>query len=224
MSGLPSCFVCGQPVIGLVGQDTAVDTYLLRGGERDQEAVRAKAYGEVHLRCLVESAWGGFWADRLTANLVEARGFRTVAQDGQVSIYRNDRQRENVVVSPDGWVAWVTDDALALAAPAETGVLLPMRHELNLDLGTNSRLAAHLGAALQRDHAFPLLQLVVELDVYERLTSVTALEDGRLEAPTGPGAPRYSHPDHPGHFTTIASYRREFPTTIYKLLTEAGER
>jgi hypothetical protein len=55
-------FVCGDPVLDLVGQDVVLDTFYLRSqpSPADAEVLHAKAYGDVHLRCFVGSRWAPF--------------------------------------------------------------------------------------------------------------------------------------------------------------------
>jgi hypothetical protein len=51
----PRCFVCGQSVLGLSGQDLSLEPYYLRDDADSEQLFEAEAFGDVHCKCLIDS-------------------------------------------------------------------------------------------------------------------------------------------------------------------------
>jgi hypothetical protein len=206
--------LCRLDVLGLRGQDVALDSYVL--GPEDDEMLDLGIYGECHLRCLVESEWGALWASRWLENFTAVRGWPVVTS-GDVHVLRNPRLPETTVIRDDGWIANVADSAFLRRQDAFDGHLVPVRHELNLPLAAHAGLGPAINAALADNRAYPLVDVVNALGLGDRLWSPQALSAGSLNPSRVPVT-------DPRHVTANAVYAVFLPHAVTELLLAAQGR
>lgn len=180
MTKIPTCFICGQQVLGLVGQDLRLDTFYLHDEPEDREVLSAEAFGDCHLSCLIDSTWGAFWARRIAENLEHVRNFAVVSSDNDVTIFRNEGMRESVAVRTDGWVANFSDKAVRSGHAVADGVFVPVAQELTLPITAHPDVADRAGNALLSSGSFALPELVKALRLADYLLYPDAIRDGEL--------------------------------------------
>ncbi len=185
MRGLLPCFQCGDPVLDLRGQDIVLPPYYLRPepSPPDQEVLDARAYGYAHLRCFVGSRWGPFWAERTRENLEGVRHFPVVLESDDLVLLRHEvlSTRDTIAIGKDGYYASFGDDGIRARRPTPGGALIPVRHELNLEVTGLGAFADEIVRALRRGRSYALLGLIDGLGLRRRLWSEAAVADGRLE-------------------------------------------
>ncbi len=185
MRRLPPCFQCGDPVLDLRGQDIVLPTYYLRPppSPPDEEVLDAQAYGYAHLRCFVGSRWGPLWAARTRENMEGVRHFPVVLESDDLVLLRHEvlSTRDTIAIGSDGYYASFADDGIRARRPTPGGALIPVRHELNLEVTGRGAFADEIVGALRQGRSFPLLGLIDGLGLRRRLWSEAAVADGRLE-------------------------------------------
>lgn len=172
MMNLP-CFVCGQPVVGLQGQDYDWNTTLLRPDRgEDQRILDQKAFGPCHLLCLVHSEWGRFWAGRF----LERQGVDTddLTADGWRMLPGGDWT--TTMVHKDGWLATVPHRSVRLAEPYADGMRMPIIEKRYEHLRRHPAVTASIHAAFAHGQAYPLGSFIDALDVRPYLTTPQALD------------------------------------------------
>lgn len=224
---VPCCTFCSLPVLGLSGQDFLLDTGYFLDDPADRAARAAHAYGDCHLRCLIESTWGSFWATRIRARFA-ATALRLAAAQSRITVFRNDPFGESAAVRDDGLFLTVTDLALKERAPVEGGTLVPVRHPLSVSLADRADLVRAVAAAFAAGEPFPLAAVISAFGVRQRLVFPLALAGGTLTADPGTGpvasvapAPRRSgRPSgEEGWITAVARYHLFLPTDMEQAIT-----
>ncbi len=140
------CCMCGRVVLGLQGQDAFLEPYLLRRDDSAETAVIADIIGPCHLRCLLGSRAGTFWAGRMKEHYVSPHHARTVRTDEESLACYTKFTKAVTIVRADGWCVTLAANSLDSARPgAEGSVIVPGESE--------SRIAAD--AASSGDQPFP---------------------------------------------------------------------
>ncbi|MBS1910850.1 MAG: hypothetical protein JST22_02575 [Bacteroidetes bacterium] len=218
----PKCFICSQQVVGLNGQDTVLDTFFLHSTRDDKLALSEQAFGECHLLCLTESAWGVFWGSRIVANLRDVRKYRVLFADDEYQMLRNDIAHETSIIRWDGWMASVQDRLFEERRPVADGHLLPVHHEARTYLNGHDDLITGLRGALLADGTYPLKQLIAALGLTDRLLYPQAIEGGTLRRCTYSSAPKNPIAiDDNGTFVMAEiSYSQFIPDDVARMLIE----
>lgn len=177
---LPACCICGSPVLGLEGQDTILDTFYLLDEPEDNQAVAEEIFGDCHQTCLSSSGWGAFWARRKVDNFLNVRRYRMAFKDQDTTLLRDPGEELTVVARQDGVGYWFSDDQFARRERVEGGYLLPVEHDLNLDLSNARELADLCIGVIERQRFVPLRTVVDRLGVRDRLLVPEAIEGGAL--------------------------------------------
>ena len=178
---LPACPFCGDPVVGIAGQDIALDTFYLSTADTDNAVVNRGLFGLSHLSCLMESDVGAFWSTRIVENLTRVRSFPAIGSDNAHVLLRNDRLNETVAIGRDGWMVHLDDASVRRREPFDEGFLIPHRQELNLDLTDFPSAVADLSVSAASGDEYPLLSLLGLLHITNRLLVPRALERASLE-------------------------------------------
>ena len=191
MRRVGTCFMCGDPVLELEGQDVVLATVHLRErpSQPDAEALDAGAFGAVHLRCFVGSRWGPFWAARIREGFEEGpRGLPVRWESDDLVLIRHEvlSLRTTIAIRRDGWFGSLDDHQLRERRAVTGGALLPVRHDFNLEITEHGALWRDATMAFRRDGNYPLLRLVDGLNLRRRLWCEAALEHGRLEPAPSP--------------------------------------
>ena len=97
------CQVCGRIVLGLAGQDVVLKSYFLRRDNSDANSAEARISGPCHLRCLLNSGYGGFWASRVRDYYSIPHGARTVQSSPDTLACYSKFVKSVTVVKTDGW-------------------------------------------------------------------------------------------------------------------------
>lgn len=181
MMNLP-CFVCGQPVVGLQGQDYDWNTILLHSDrEEDQRALDQKAFGPCHLLCLIRAEWGRFWVRRFLERRGEdiggpiAHGWRMLPSGDWVT----------TVIHEDGWLATVPHRSARLAEPHADGMRMPIIEKRYEHLRQHPDVVAPIRAAFAQGQPFSLGSLIDALDIRPYLTAPQALDRASLRPQPG---------------------------------------
>jgi hypothetical protein len=188
MSHTPTCFLCADQVLGLRGQDVTLDTFYLCNQDEDQKALANDAFGECHLRCLINSKWGGFWARRIAGNLRDVRQFECLLENEELQVLRNVRLAETIVVRSDGWFTFLPDLRLREARKTPEGLLLPVTEEMSVMLSGHSELIAEIEQELEAKRAVSLWDLTNRLGLSEHLLYPEAIRPGEVNLLQGTGA------------------------------------
>jgi hypothetical protein len=124
------CRVCGRVVLGLQGQDAFLEPYLLRQDSSDETAVIADIIGPCHLKCLLGSGAGAFWASRMKERYVLPHHARTVRADEESLACYTKFTKAVTIVRADGWCATLAAKSLGSARPRAGGcVIVPGKSE-----------------------------------------------------------------------------------------------
>jgi hypothetical protein len=122
------CFICGNPVLSIPGQDILCENYVLSPDlPLGQEADEQNMSGLCHLKCLINSQWGKLWAGSFVDHFSGIRKFSLLARmDDLVILY--DRRFHNVlVVRDDGWITFTHPKDLSERVVTADGWLLPTK-------------------------------------------------------------------------------------------------
>jgi hypothetical protein len=174
------CFLCGNTVLGLAGQDIVLDTFLLRPGKRDDEVLAEEAFGPCHLKCLIGSRWASFWSERVSQNYTFVRKLRAVHRSDEVSVFRNRLIAETVVVRSNGWIGSFTDAELKVAETVPEGQLVPVSMQAAWDVTADRDLHAAIETAMAAQKPFSLFEYVSRLGLADRLWFAEAIRRGRI--------------------------------------------
>jgi hypothetical protein len=126
MNDIARCPFCTQVVLGLRGQDLFLDSFFLQDSDADRRATAAGVLGHCHARCLAESEWAQFWAERVRENFEEVRRFELIVDDEAFTVFRNQALQEHILLRPDGWFVRVYHRELNDAYSRSAGVLIPV--------------------------------------------------------------------------------------------------
>jgi len=207
------CFICGRLVLGLVGQDTVLDTMFLKSEEEDNQVVQESAFGPVHYSCLLRSKWVQFWSKRIYENLTEVRRMPVIAvTDGYVAL-SNSVLRTYFVLGEDGLSATIEGENYDRWRPVDGGWLIQVIHEHTMNLtGFENALEfvrhsfSHLGHCL-------IVDLVRALDLYDTLLYPVALEGGVIRPIRGRGK-RVLTQAQLSFVETVADYHQFLPYAV----------
>lgn len=107
------CFLCNSKVLGLIGQDAFLDPYNLTSKcEGDNLILNSEAFGECHIKCLIDSPFGILWSDILKRNDTENFTEESIKFINDWFICRNERGRENRIRRSDGYFLTLNDKEL----------------------------------------------------------------------------------------------------------------
>ncbi len=177
---MSNCFICGNRVLGLQGQDVFLDTFYLHDEIMDQHVTDQQAFGDCHAICLADSARGDFWGKRIRENMMLVRHFSLLAETSSITLVRNQAMKESVIIDRSGLVIYVSDRSLKKSRSVVEGWLLPIQHEFNVDLSDQPQLARIISISLATTGQFPLHELIKRLDLDRYLLHPIAVKDGKL--------------------------------------------
>jgi hypothetical protein len=220
-SGIPACPFCGDPVLGLAGQDLLLDTYLLQDEAEDRAVLAAGAFGDVHARCLLESPWGRFWSLRTRQNLTEVRGLAAAAEGPEAGALLNDGTGEVTVVGHDGMVWSLLPRAFQERSPATGGCLVPVHNDFNLRIQDLGPAAGDVLQLATTGGSYPLATLVTRLGAEAHLLDPDAIAGGVLEIGARESGVRESGVTADPRLSRIetrASYSQFLPTHVETLV------
>jgi hypothetical protein len=173
------CFLCGNIVLGIKGQDAVLQPYYLQ--EEGRSVVAADLYGPCHLSCLVTSQWGGFWAERRIKHIEGVLGLPRVFDHGELVAFGNARHQEAIIVRSDGVEFQVSFGSAATALQISGGYLVPVRDEWYLHLPAHASLVKTIQEALLKEGSYALHHLMIALGLADRLLFPEALERAELQ-------------------------------------------
>lgn len=176
------CFACGNPVLGLRGQDTILNpVYLSSQNVEDRQALEAKVYDECHLSCLMRSSWGSFWTRRTFTNMHDIRGFPVIARHDDKIYLRGEVIHDTIILGENGWYVEVADADLRKIQPTTGGWLVPIQYEITLLLSDYPSLAQTVYAALSQKQGYPILAVLRSLRIDRYLLYPQALVSGEYK-------------------------------------------
>ena len=178
MAGQHDCCFCRRRVIGLAGQDCVLDTFYLLDEPEDREVCDAAAFGQCHIKCLVESRWAGFWRRRRLANLIDVRGYDVLAEDDHGVALFNSRMGDVVFCETDGALVWTRREALCVGSDDGEFWVVPVVERVEVEVGRND---SNLAAQWEARRALTLDDLVRGLGVEDRLLRPAALREGSIQ-------------------------------------------
>ena len=206
---LPRCFLCKRMLLELEGQDGQLQPYLLKSGDA-QDAV-----GSCHYACLVHSAHGALWAERRIEHGVITVGLREVAEAEHLTALVNPRTEELSVIRSDGVLySFTRRESLAGGEPTPGGVLLPVQHELNLELPEERALVLDVNQTFAAREPFPLMEIVDRLALRDTLLAPQALAQGELRRSRTP----VPAPLRERWISAQAAYARFIPEEVVRLV------
>jgi hypothetical protein len=187
MSSQPNCFICGNRVLGLRGQDIVLDTFYLQAHEEAADIIAQNAFGEAHLKCFVGSQWSGAWAQCIAENLIHVRRFETLLNRTDLQILRNPKMREVALIRADGWIRFLSERSLGAARSSPAGVSIAVKEEMSVVLPENQALLGNLEQAFHAKQYAHLSELVVALGVADYLLFPDSIRAGAITPVRGPG-------------------------------------
>jgi hypothetical protein len=144
------CCFCGRVVLGLQGQDAYLEPYLLRRDGSDEAVVIADMIGACHLKCLLGSGAGTFWAARMKEYYSTPHHARTLRTDGDALACYTKVTKSVAIVRDDGWCATLAAKSLDGARPDTDGnIVLPGESECRFPLEAVPEGDRSLPAALE---------------------------------------------------------------------------
>jgi hypothetical protein len=168
---LETCALCGREVLELSGQFQRNDSYLLSPGDPDDVPI-----GEVHVRCLVASPWGAWWAARKRANRA-TRALPLIGTASGIVAHRTVDGREILVLQDDGVDLHLRSRELSRAHAIDGGTLVPVRGEFNLHLDGHDEIARAIAVRVAAGGC-PLPWIVDELGLRDTLFEPRAIYGG----------------------------------------------
>jgi hypothetical protein len=172
-----NCFICGDLVLGIQGQDDNFEPYYV---EDEREALAAGKYGPCHVLCLVTSHWGEYWSRQRIRHMEETLGLPRVFELGGLVVFQNTREQAAIVVRQDGAEFKVAYSSPVNAREIPGGHLLPVKQAWNLYLPQHPQVVRKIREALLQSGSYPLPELTSALDLDSRLLYPSALEQGQL--------------------------------------------
>ena len=170
---LANCALCAREVLELSGKFQRNDSYLLSPGDPDDVPI-----GEVHVRCLVASPWGAWWAARKRANRA-TRALPVIGTASGIVAHRTSDGAEVLVLRDDGVDLCLRSRELSRAHTIDGGALVPVRDEHNLHLDGHDEIA-HAIATRVAAGGCPLPWIVDELGLRDTLFEPRAIHGGTL--------------------------------------------
>ena len=142
--------------------------------------LEAEAFGECHLRCLINSPWGEYWSKRILSNYVLIRKIPTIGQIGSVKVLRNERIRTTFLFGNDGWMADVHDQYMKQRISVNGGFHLPVKEAFDIDLLDFPNIAHEIRSAFLNNKSFALQMLIDKLGIESHLLYPGAIQSGLL--------------------------------------------
>jgi hypothetical protein len=173
------CFVCKALVLGIEGQDTVFDTYLL--SEADKSILLEEAYGHCHFNCLQYSSFSKIWASKLNRYIKEVLKIPVVAETDNLTIYFHERLQEFRAIRQDGVKYEAKISALRSASIVEGGYLIPVEEDWYLDLKGNRNLTQEIQEKLINDGKYSIPKILKGLLLEHKLIFPIAIENGELK-------------------------------------------
>jgi len=215
------CFVCERRVIGLKGQDAFLDTFYLKGEDRDRQVIEAKAFGSCHFVCLMTTQWSSFWAMHISENMQFVRRFPVIAESNDLQILHNDVMNDTVIIERQGWFTSLSDASLKEVMQADGKWLAPIRHELTLDLAGQENLFDLIAESFALTQPYPLFTLIQNLNLDDRLLSPFAVESGSVRSQrVGLGSKAQGAWKTQEVLSVEARYFNFLPQNVYGLLNQ----
>ncbi len=215
------CFLCGNVVLGLVGQDAVMDTYLIDNNTPEaRQVITRRAFGNCHLRCLIQSPYGGFWAQCMARHEARVKRSPMLFENDTYIMYRHDRTKETRLIGKDGWTQTVTDNELYQSVSCNGGYLIAIRHDYNLNFADTPELGKSVQESIFQKQSYPLLLLAQELHVEPYLLYPVAVQNGALRSRepslSRTQAPEQSHSQN--WVSAIADYAYFLPQEAAEIL------
>ena len=182
---MENCFICKKIVIGLEGQDSKLDPYLLSESDPiDATILDAGAYGSVHLSCLSKSKWSDLWFDKRLRHYIDTLCYTELGSHEGTFILQSKSRMDSYVIANNvtGAIFNLSAEQIAKAKRgAEKGFYYPVKHELNVDLSAKKSVFEVCRGRLEKHNDLTLMDLIKLLGVHNELTTPSALEGGQLE-------------------------------------------
>jgi hypothetical protein len=174
------CRGCGKPVLELKGQFANLDSFYLSDGGPPAETA-----GQWHSLCLAESSVAYAWSQVRVANFRDVRGYRLRDQLPAWTILESPRTRELIAFGHDGRLLSLSLGGKSKARRVDGGAVYPVEvPEYNVKLEItppNEALIANIQEALSSTKEYPLVTLVAELGISDRIMHPVAIERGSLK-------------------------------------------
>lgn len=174
------CFICGNIVLGLRGQDLYLDTYFLQGD--DSDILDNNAFGECHVKCLHSFRCRSLWRKRIIENFIYSRKFKPVESSliGHDVLW-NPGMKEFVVVDPGSSFRFVGVRSLHEWKSVGAIYLRTIEEMLRVDLsGSVTLLEEVLQRGVLGGEGFPLIAMIDRLSIRQHILSLEAVEEGLL--------------------------------------------
>lgn len=178
------CALCGNPVLGLIGQDAELPAYAI--GLLADEAAADATSGWAHVRCLVAASLEELWTRRLTALRTQVPGTRACYERPGLVVLEHEATGERIVIDR-GSEARIPATGQKLTRSGAGTVALVLEHELNLDLSGNPDLTRTLRKTFAQGGRLRLADLVEALSATPWLATPEAIADGTVRAVSEPG-------------------------------------
>lgn len=174
------CCFCGRKVLGLHGQDGNLPFYFLDGGGADADLVQAELGGSCHFTCLAASEVAERWRDRFEAawSRYSRREYFRAGPAGFA--YWLLHLREYRLLGADGWHAVVGLHPFRTAVREDDRYRMRIRHLLGAADAVALRewLSPYTAGGAE---SVPLMRVVADLEVADRLYCPSALRDGYID-------------------------------------------
>ncbi|HEX2908202.1 MAG TPA: hypothetical protein VHO69_15130 [Phototrophicaceae bacterium] len=204
------CFICQNLCLYLAGQDTFCDTYMRLHEAEDSLMIEAEAFGECHLKCLINSPWGEYWSRGIFRHLVSDRNYPVIGEIEGITILRNARTRMTFLLRENGWTTAIPDQHLRERVAVNNGFYLPVKQVFEVILPDKPDLVQEVREGLSNKKAYPLPKLIDKLGLQPYLFYPDAVQSGLLhfrEANVPPEA-----------ISTHAEYNEFLPTRVVEFI------
>lgn len=173
----PNCFICKRRVLEFQGQFDKLDTYLLSS---DDAALKQGAYGWCHMRCLLTSKWGAFWAKRRIWHRTEVMSYKKIGSSDNLTALFHPRRKTIAVFQTNGESFYFEPPELDLVKKSDEGILLPVSevHHLHLD---DPIFVQEIKDTLIKRKSFPLINLFKSLGLEDTLLYPEKFTDSVLK-------------------------------------------
>lgn len=176
-NSLPRCFVCSLPVLGLVSDDQYLDTFCL---SRDDEALRASAFGWSHTLCLLNTQWGKKWANYRLRHYSSVRRHSLIYSNSEWKLLHNHSLQEFVFIRTDGLFFCINQADLSTAEWTSEGFCLSISDVRQWNLAGFSPLATTIKEQLFLSNHYPLIRLLDALGISSVMMNIDRLKRGKL--------------------------------------------
>ncbi|MEZ6139903.1 MAG: hypothetical protein R3B84_04950 [Zavarzinella sp.] len=175
---LDTCFCCGELVFGLKGQDDCFDTVYLQPGD---EAITNGAYGSCHVKCLLQTRWGPHWAYVWLRRYQASPQLVHLYHDGTCVAFAHHEMKDVSIIRLDGAMWWIRRRQFKTLRRVDSGWQLPISEQFNFAVRGKEDLIHQIQDQLVQNGVYPLLKLLQQLEIDDKLYNTTAVEKGRLK-------------------------------------------